>query len=84
MARQVGMSTRTLARRFSETAGTSPAEWVTGLRLIRAKQLLEATRHNVEEIATECGFGSAATLRHHFRERFKTSPGSYRWHFRVR
>ena len=83
MAREVGMSTRTLARRFSETAGTSPAEWVIGLRLNRAKQLLEITTRNVDEIAAECGFGSAATLRHHFRERFNTSPASYRWHFRV-
>src|SRR5262249_59550676 len=78
MARQVGMSTRTLARRFLETAGTSPAEWVIGLRLIRAKQLLEVTSHNVDEIAAECGFGSAATLRHHFREPFMTNPAAYR------
>jgi AraC family transcriptional regulator, transcriptional activator FtrA len=84
LARQAGMSTRTLARRFSERVGTSPVEWVIGLRISRAKQLLEVTPHNIDEIAAACGFGSAATLRHHFRERLKTSPASYRAHFRVK
>jgi AraC family transcriptional activator FtrA len=31
-----------------------------------------------------CGFGSAATLRHHFRRRVQTSPASYRARFRLK
>lgn len=82
LAAQAGMSERTLARRFTEATGTSPANWITGLRIARAKELLETTSRTIEEIATDCGFGSAPTLRHHFRERVKISPVPYRLRFR--
>lgn len=84
LAKQAGMSKRTLSRRFAERAGTSPVEWVIGLRLARAKQLLEKTTRSIEEVADESGFGSAPTLRHHFRERLATSPAAYRSHFRMK
>jgi AraC family transcriptional activator FtrA len=82
LAAKAGMSERTLARRFTEATGTSPANWITGLRVARAKELLETTSRTIEEIATDCGFGSAPTLRHHFRERVKISPVPYRLRFR--
>ena len=82
LAAQAGMSERTLARRFTEATGTSPADWIIGLRVSRAKELLETTSRTIEEIATDCGFGSAPTLRHHFRQRLKTNPLAYRSHFR--
>ena len=84
LAKQAGMSKRTLSRRFAEQAGTSPVEWLIGLRLARAKQLLEKTTRSVEEVAADAGFGSAPTLRHHFRERLDTSPAAYRSHFRTK
>jgi len=76
------VSKRTLSRRFAETTGTSPLGWVTGLRVRRAKDLLETTTLSVEEIAEECGFRSAAVLRHHFRMRVNLSPNMYRSRFR--
>jgi AraC family transcriptional regulator, transcriptional activator FtrA len=82
LAKQAGMSMRTLSRRFSEEVATSPIEWLVGLRLARAKQMLEKTARSVDEIAYETGFGSAPTLRHHFRRRLNTSPVAYRSHFR--
>ena len=84
LARQASMSKRTLSRRFAESAGTSPGEWLINLRLARAKQLLEITTRRIDEIAGLCGFGSAPTLRHHFRKRFDTNPVAYRSHFRAR
>jgi AraC family transcriptional activator FtrA len=82
LAAQAGMSKRTLARHFTEATGTSPADWIISLRVSRAKELLETTSRTIEEIATDSGFGSAPTLRHHFRERVKISPLAYRSHFR--
>jgi AraC family transcriptional activator FtrA len=76
------MSERTLARRFTEATGTSPANWIIGLRVARAKELLETTSRTIEEIVAGCGFGSAMTLRHHFRRRVKISPAAYRLRFR--
>ena len=78
LAREANMSTRTLARKFAQTAGTSPTDWLIGLRVARAKDLLETTAHPIERIAAECGFGSGATLRHHFRRRVHKSPAAYR------
>ena len=37
------MSERTLARRFTEATGSSPADWIIGLRVAKAKELLETT-----------------------------------------
>jgi AraC family transcriptional activator FtrA len=77
------MSKRTLSRRFAEATGTSPANWIAGLRVSRAKELLETTAFSIEEIAEKCGFGSAPVLRHHFRERLRISPIAYRSRFRL-
>jgi len=82
LAKQASVSKRTLARRFVDATGTSPADWVIGLRVARAKELLETTRLSVEELAYKCGFGSSFALRHHFRKRLKTSPSDYRARFR--
>jgi transcriptional regulator GlxA family with amidase domain len=32
----------------------------------------------IERIATECGFGTATTLRRHFRQTLATTPDAYR------
>jgi AraC family transcriptional activator FtrA len=81
LANRACMSKRTLSRRFVETTGTSPLDWITALRVRRAKDMLETTALSMEEIADRCGFGSAATLRHHFRARVKLSPNGYRASF---
>jgi AraC family transcriptional regulator, transcriptional activator FtrA len=81
LASQARMSKRTLSRRFAETTGNSPLDWITSLRVRRAKDLLETSALSVEEVADRCGFGSAPTLRHHFRTRVKLTPNSYRARF---
>jgi AraC family transcriptional activator FtrA len=82
LAVQAHMSKRTLSRRFTEATGSSPGDWIVRLRIARAKDLLETTARSIERIASDCGFGSVETLRHHFRERMSTSPSSYRARFR--
>lgn len=81
LAREAHMSKRTLSRRFAETTGMSPLHWITALRVRRAKDLLETTTLSIEEVAEQCGFASAAVLRHHFRARVKLSPNIYRQRF---
>jgi AraC family transcriptional activator FtrA len=81
LASRARMSKRTLSRRFVEATGTSPLDWITALRVRRAKDLLETTALSMEEIAERCGFGSAPTLRHHFRTRVKLSRSAYRIRF---
>lgn len=78
MARLAAMSERTLHRRFLETVGEPPASWLIGVRVDRARELLEGRDVPIEELARLCGFGSAAVLRHHFRRRLEVSPSQYR------
>ena len=80
-ARAARMTPRTFLRRFAEATGTSPGEWLTGIRLEAAKQMLCETGRSVEEIADAVGMGSAFTLRHHFRQRLQVSPSQYRHQF---
>ena len=83
LAREAGMSLRTFLRRFRDATGCPPGEWLLRQRLDRARELLEggARAAPVEEVAGLCGFGSAATLRHHFRRRFGLGPAAYRARF---
>jgi AraC family transcriptional regulator, transcriptional activator FtrA len=78
------MSPRTFARRFGAETGTTPMRWLTSQRVLHAQRLLEASELDVEEVARECGFGSAALLRHHFRRAVGVAPADYRMAFRTR
>ena len=75
------MSERTMIRRFKESVGLSPGEWLVETRVDVARQLLEAGSAGIDEVADLAGFGSVATLRHHFRTRIGVSPSRYRDRF---
>jgi AraC family transcriptional activator FtrA len=77
LAREAATSPRGLHRRFHETTGMSPGDWLIAERLRRAQELLETRRLTVEAVAAAVGFGTAATLRHHFRVRLGTTPRSW-------
>jgi transcriptional regulator GlxA family with amidase domain len=84
LARQEGVSTRTLTRRFREEVGTSPTRWLLARRLDRARELLETTDAGVELVAERCGFGSAAAMRMHMRSALDVAPSAYRDRFATR
>jgi transcriptional regulator GlxA family with amidase domain len=83
LARRATMSPRTFARRFVAETGTTPHQWVTDQRVLRARHLLEETDLSVEEVARDAGFGSAALLRHHFAKCTGISPTAFRTQHRV-
>jgi transcriptional regulator GlxA family with amidase domain len=76
------MSRRTFTRRFRLATGTTVGAWLLAQRLARAQQLLESSDASVEAIAGTAGFGSAASLRQHFADAFRTSPSAWRREFR--
>ncbi|MGW6915135.1 helix-turn-helix domain-containing protein [Kitasatospora sp. NPDC054939] len=78
LAARAHMSPRTFARRFQQETGTTPHRWIVGQRLLLAQRMLESTSEPVDAIAARCGFGNAATLRHHFGRRLGTTPLAYR------
>lgn len=83
LARRAAMSERTFNRRFLEATGSAPGAWLAAARIDRARELLEAADLSIEDIARRSGFGSPATLRHHFRRQLGVSPTDYRNQFGV-
>ncbi|MFN6943142.1 MAG: transcriptional regulator FtrA, partial [Parvibaculum sp.] len=82
MAARAGMSSRTFQRRFRDLTGHSLGEFLMTRRLRHACDLLErGASLSLDDIAVASGFGTPATLRHHFRTRLQTSPAAYRARF---
>lgn len=82
LAARVGMSLRTFQRRFAAATGLPPGEWLAAERLRVARELLERPgAASLDDVAEAAGFGTAAVMRHHFRDRLGTSPAAYRKRF---
>jgi AraC family transcriptional activator FtrA len=81
LADRARTSERTLLRRFEAATGRTPRQWLIEERLARARDLLEGSRLNIEQIADRCGYGHADSLRHHFRRALGLSPMRYRERF---
>lgn len=82
IALKASSSERTLNRRFKRETGQTPMQWVNGVRVKHAQQLLERTSESVESISRHVGFASATNFREHFRRVAGVSPQSYRHTFR--
>ncbi|MGK5683588.1 GlxA family transcriptional regulator [Actinoplanes sp. URMC 104] len=83
LAARVGVSPRTLARRFADQLGTSPSAWLLTRRVTAARLLLEETDLPVEAIAARVGLSSALNLRRRFRDQVGATPGAYRRAYRA-
>lgn len=78
MARHACVSERTFARRFVAETATTPLQWLLHQRVLLARDRLETTTASIEQIAHECGLGTPANLRVHFRRVLATTPTAYR------
>lgn len=83
IAGRAGLSVRTLNRRFHALTGGTPMQWLTGVRIRRAKELLETTGHGVDRIAHQAGFPTPTNFRVHFKRRTGVTPQAYRNTFRA-
>lgn len=84
VAAEASSSVRTLNRRFQAETGQTPMQWVTGVRIRHAQELLERTPDSIELIARQVGFRSASSFREQFRRVAGVSPQGYRNTFRER
>jgi transcriptional regulator GlxA family with amidase domain len=78
------MSRRTFTRHFRRATGTSFKQWLLNQRMAHAQRMLETSSVSIDVVAQEAGFGTALSLRQHFRAALKTSPSAYRKSFRDR
>ncbi|MDH0705412.1 helix-turn-helix transcriptional regulator [Pseudomonas sp. GD03862] len=75
-ARTLGMSERTLARRFLAETGMSLRTWRRRLRLFRAIEMLGGGL-DVTRTALELGYGSTSAFIYAFRQELGSSPQAY-------
>jgi transcriptional regulator GlxA family with amidase domain len=83
LAARAAMSRRNFTRHFRQATGMSFKQWLLEQRLQHARTLLETSEAPVERVAQQAGFGSALSLRQHFRSTLQTSPAAYRKQFRT-
>ncbi|MGE9362658.1 helix-turn-helix domain-containing protein [Isoptericola nanjingensis] len=78
LAAMVGLSTSQLGARFRTQVGTSPLQYQAGLRLARARELLDATDIPVAAVAQACGFDDPLYFSRQFARTHGVSPSAYR------
>lgn len=83
MSDHVGLTPRTLARRFKLATGYSPVAYVQHVRVEVAKRRLEADNDPIEEISWEVGYEDCASFRRLFKRLTGLTPGEYRHRFRL-
>ncbi|OWW21844.1 GlxA family transcriptional regulator [Noviherbaspirillum denitrificans] len=83
LAERAAMSRRNFTRHFRQTTGTSFKQWLLNQRMAHAQRMLESSDASIEVVAQAAGFGTALSLRQHFRQALRTSPSDYRKQFRA-
>lgn len=78
LADHASMSRATFARHFESTAGASPLEVVTRLRMDMARGLLRTTTASVGAVGEEVGYQSEAAFSRAFSKATGQSPAHYR------
>jgi len=78
LAKKVGQSRATFARRFADLVGEPPVAYLTRWRMCVATKLLSETDLSLEHIAERVGYESGAALSKAFRRSRGQSPGRYR------
>jgi transcriptional regulator GlxA family with amidase domain len=78
LAREVGMSRSTLARRFREILRETPLVYLSRSRLEAAAELLRTENLSLGEIAERVGYQSEASFSRAFRQHMGKPPAEYR------
>lgn len=78
LAREFCMSQRTLSRHIEKATGKSTQALIQGVRLRRARALLETSRMTVEQVAGAVGYQDATALRRLMKKVAGANPSRYR------
>lgn len=78
LARQLGLSGKTLEKRCMDRFGIGPGRLYLGVRLREAKRLFEQSGMSVAEVATRCGYRDASAMTRAFRREFGVTPRDLR------
>lgn len=78
LAKEFYISKFTLNYNFKKYASCTPIEYLLGIRLTKAKELLLTTKKNIDEISEICGFSSPNYFGVIFKKFETVSPTTYR------
>lgn len=78
LARLCSLSATHFRRLFRQAYGLSPAAYIQGIRLEKAKDLLRVPSCSIAEIAEQCGFSDANYFIRFFKRQMGTTPHQYR------
>ena len=71
------ISQPTLSRRVKTPTNFTISEFIRGVRLKRAAELLRSRRYTVQDIAEMVGYNDLATFRKHFVDFYGTTPSTF-------
>ena len=78
LAKHFGLSVRSLNRRFRQATDTTPVNYLQGLRIEHAKQLLKHSNLAIAEVALTVGYQDSSQFSQVFRKTNSMTPGEYR------
>jgi AraC-like DNA-binding protein len=76
LAKTAAMSTSSFHQHFKSVTGTTPLQYQKDLRLIEAKSLLSAMKHNVSEAAFSVGYESPNQFSRDYSRKFGLAPSA--------
>lgn len=78
LARAAAMSRTAFAQRFREVAGEPPSSYLTGWRMLLARQALRSSDVAVRPLGLRLGYSSESSFSNAFKRRVGESPSAYR------
>jgi len=76
LAREIGLSQRSLFRNFQKETGLSPGQWRRQMQILRSLELL-AKGQSVTETSLEVGYESVGAFIRAFRQTLGVTPTAY-------
>lgn len=81
LAKQAARSSGHFSKVFKSVTGMTPMEYLSMVRIQKARNLLINTMKSITEIALECGFNTSSYFSSCFLEKYKTTPSAFRQNF---
>jgi transcriptional regulator GlxA family with amidase domain len=78
LADRVAMSPRNFERVFRREVGVAPARYIRQMRVEAAQRLIERGGRSIEQIAANCGFSSASSMRRVLKQTLPSVPNVVR------